>query len=194
MHGLRCDPTLLGWTRLLDEWVVGLTYDRRDAAPEAVCWDDPAQTVGTLVDAATRVRTFAYRETDMEPTRLSPGGVLRIELQGCAYCVAVDQHWPRSSEDAASLGAAWLEAALRRARTEARDGEAGVGAVFATPHLERSSEASVGARVAEAFIGASRAIRCSGCAFSFPLANERAKYRYGGEAHPGALLLVQAAG
>lgn len=194
MHGLRCDPTLLGWTRLLDEWVVGLTYDRRDAAPDAVCWDDPAQTVSTLMDAATRVRMFAYRETDMEPMRLGPGGALRVELQGCAYCVAVDQHWPSSSEDVTSLGPSWLEAALLRARTEARDGEAAVGAVFATPRVERSPEALVGARVAEAFIRASRAIRSSGCAYSFPLANERAKYRYGSEAHPGALLLVQAAG
>ena len=73
MHGLRCDPTLLGWTRLLDEWVVGRTHYNRNASTD---------------------------------------------------------------------------------------------------------------------IGASRSIRCSGCAFSFPDAHELVRYRYGNSEHPGALLFV----
>jgi len=68
MHGLRCDPMLLGWTRLLDEWVVGLTRYNRDAPTEPVCWEERGTTLLTLADAATRVRSFAYQEADIEPT------------------------------------------------------------------------------------------------------------------------------
>jgi hypothetical protein len=46
---------------------------------------------------------------------------------------------------------------------------------------------------ADSFIVASRSIRCSGCAFSFPNARKLDGYRYGNDEHPGALILVQSA-
>jgi hypothetical protein len=87
MHGLRCDPMLLGWTRLLDEWVVGLTRYNRDAPTEPVCWEGRGTTLLTLADAATRVRSFAYREADIEPTVPLEGATMSFELQGRAYRV-----------------------------------------------------------------------------------------------------------
>jgi hypothetical protein len=194
MHGLRCDPALLGWTRLLDEWVVGLIRGPRDAASDPVCWGDPAETVGTLADAATRVRAFAYRENGTEPSRLRPDGVLQVELQGQSYCAAVDQRWPSSAEEAIASAPSWLESALRRARTAAGTGEVAVAAVFATPRCKPASLRPDRAELAEAFIAASRVIRCSGCAFSFPHGRQLAKYRHGSAEYPGALLLVQADG
>ena len=87
MHGLRCDPMLLGWTRLLDEWVVGLTRYNRDAPAEPVCWEGRGTTLLTLADAATRVRSFAYREADIEPTVPLEDATMSFELQGRAYRV-----------------------------------------------------------------------------------------------------------
>lgn len=194
MHGLRCDPRLLGWTRLLDEWVVGLIRDARDAAAPAVRWDDPDQTTSTLTEAATRVRSFAYRESEIEPTRLHADGVLRVELQGRAYCVAVDQCWPAAAGEAKSLAPSWLESARARAQRAASDGELAVGAVFVTPHYRPAAAAPARVEAADAFIAAGRAIRCSGCAFSFPQADELEKYRHGSDQHPGALLLVHSFG
>ena len=117
MHGSRCDPRLLGWTRLLDEWVVGVAHD---------------------------VRSFAYREADLEPTIPLDDGTLRFELEGRVYRVAADQHWPRTAD-------AMLESAPE-------------------------------------------SIRCNGCAFSLPEADELDRYHYGNAEYPGALLLVQPSG
>lgn len=94
MHGLRCDPALLGWTRLLDEWVVGLTRYNRSTPSDPVCWEDRGRTLSTFADAATRVRSFAYRDTDIEATVPLAGAMLSFELQGRSYRVATDQLWP----------------------------------------------------------------------------------------------------
>ena len=40
MHGLRCSESLAGWTRLLDEWIVGL--------PRSAARSDAAQALGQL--------------------------------------------------------------------------------------------------------------------------------------------------
>lgn len=193
MHGLRCDPALLGWTRLLDEWVVGLMGSACGETAELVCWDDPGRTLGTLADAATGVRSFAYREMEIEPTRIVDDAVLRIELQGRAYCVAADQYWPGSAEIAISSAVEWLDSAQQRARRVAEGAELAVAAVFVTPRLPPATAAEARFGAADSFIAASRAIRCSGCAFSFPLHAELDRYRYGNDEHPGALLLVQPA-
>jgi len=116
MHGLRCDPMLLGWTRLLDEWVVGLTRYNRNASTDPVCWEDPRRTLSTLADAATRVRSFAYREADIEPTVPLVDATLSFELQGRAYRVAAEQHWLSTPAVMNTSAAEWLESALARGR------------------------------------------------------------------------------
>lgn len=191
MHGLRCDPALLGWTRLLDEWVVGLTRREGETAQRLVCWDDPAQAANTVAEAASRVRSFAFRETDVEPTRLSETSVMRVELQGRAYCVALDQHWPASVEAATDSASNWLKAAQRRAGEAAAEGELAVGAVLLTPQLESGPDSKGRAQLVDGLIALSRAVRCSGCAFSFPHAGEELRYRHGAGRQPGALLLVE---
>lgn len=98
MHGLRCDPELLGWTRLLDEWVVGLSRTHRAGPSDPVCWEAPGPALATLADAATRVRSFAYREPEIEATLPLEDGTLRIELQGRLYRVAADQYWPSAAD------------------------------------------------------------------------------------------------
>lgn len=190
MHGLRCDPALLGWTRLLDEWVVGLTRYNRSTPSDPVCWEDPGRTLSTLADAATRVRSFAYRDADIEPTLPLAGAMLSFDLQGRAYRVAVNQQWPGTPGAMTAAAAEWLEAAQVRAREAALEGEIALGVVFVAPRLKVSLSAKERFEAADTFIGASRSIRCSGCAFSFPDTHELARYRYGNEEHPGALLLV----
>lgn len=193
MHGLRCDPMLLGWTRLLDEWVVGLTRYNRDASAEPVCWEEQGSTLVTLADAATRVRSFAYREADIEPTVSLDDATLSFELQGRVYRVAAEQHWPSTADAMTASATDLLEGAQLRARDAADDEEFAVGVLFATPRLASGGPALARFESADTFIGASRSIRCSGCAFSFPDAQELARYRYGNDEYPGALLFVQPA-
>ncbi len=187
---------LLGWTRLLDEWVVGLTRYNRTTPTDPVCWADRGRTLQTLVDAATRVRSFAYRDTEIEPTVLLDDETLSFELQGRAYRVAADQHSPGTSAAMIASGAGWLESALLRAETAAEADELPVGVVFVTPHLA-ASEPSASDRaegLADRFIATSRQIGCRGCAFSFPDPAELDRYRYGNEAYPGALILLRSPG
>jgi hypothetical protein len=164
---------LLGWTRLLDEWVIGLTHYNRSTAKDPVCWEERVRTSSTLADAATRVRSFAYRAADFESTLPLDDATLRFELQGRVYRVAIEQRWPSTPDEMSASAGPWLEQAQARARDAADHDE---GERFAT---------------ADSFIGASRSIRCSGCAFSFPDVRELDRYRYGNDEHPGALLLVQ---
>ena len=191
MHGLRCDPTLLGWTRLLDEWVVGLTRYNRSTAKDPVCWEERDRTSSTLADAATRVRSFAYRAADIESTLPLDDTTLRFELQGRVYRVAIEQRWPSTPDEMSASAGPWLEQAQARARDAADHDEHPVGVLFITPRLPPSLPAWERFATADSFIGASRSIRCSGCAFSFPDARELDQYRYGNDEHPGALLLVQ---
>jgi len=190
MHGLRCDPTLLGWTRLLDEWVVGLTRYNCNASTDPVCWEDRGRTFATLADAATRARSFAYREADMEPTLPLEDATLSLELQGRKYRVAAEQHWPSTPDAMVASATGWLEEARARARDAAVDDELAAGVLFITPRLAGSCPAAARFAAADTFIGASRSIRCSGCAFSFPDVHELSRYRYGNSEHPGALLFV----
>ena len=188
MHGLRCDPAFLGWTRLLDEWIVGLTRYNRNASTDPVCWEDAHRTLSTLADAATRVRSFAYREADIEPTRILDDATLSFELQGRAYRVAADQHWPYAPDGVETSAPGWLKAAEERARSVAQGEENAVGVVFVTPRLAPSLSVDAPFAAADTFIAAGRAVRCRGCAFSFPDAQEIDRYRYGNDVYPGAML------
>ena len=84
MHGLRCSPEIPGFTRLLDEWVVGLT--RYAGQPEGVFASQEAFE-RSFTEACTRVRAFAWGAGQLEPTHVgadliagslikNPGGTL----------------------------------------------------------------------------------------------------------------------
>ena len=126
MHGLRCSPALLGWTRLLDEWVVGLTRYNRTSLSDPVCWQETPDTVQTLADAATRVRRFAWVDGEGTPTALDDDGALRFELQGCDYTVSCGQQWPTDLGVLQASAAGWMAAQLEQARGVAADGEMAV--------------------------------------------------------------------
>jgi hypothetical protein len=191
MHGLRCDPRLMGWTRLLDEWVVSLPQYNLASEADSVCWEDRGRTLLTLANAATRVRGFAYGKADRELTNPLDDGTLRFELQGCVYRVAVAQHWPSTAQ--AMLGSApdALEEARTQARAAAQQDELAVGVLFVTPRLHAPYSGRRRFEAASGFVAQSRSIPCSGCAFSFPDPGELDRYRYGNDEYPGALLLAQ---
>jgi hypothetical protein len=141
-----------------------------------------------------RVRSFAYREADLEPTIPLDDGTLRFELQGCVYRVAADQHWPSTADAMLESARDRLDGAQAQARAAAQSDELGVGVLFVTPRLAAPSRARRRFEAADGFIGRSRSIRCNGCAFSFPEADELHQYHYGNAEYPGALLLVQPSG
>ncbi len=192
MHGLRCSPSLLGWTRLLDEWVVGLTQYNRASPSESVCWEHEARTRATLASAATRVRSFAYHEAEIEPTEPRADGTLRFELQGCTYVVATVQRSPEAPRAMTEAADAWLAIALDRAVEAASPGELGTGVVLVTPKLAKGLTEAERHTIADEFVVASRLIPSDGCAYSFPDVGEIARYRYANSERPGALLLVRA--
>lgn len=192
MHGLRCSPSLLGWTRLLDEWVVGLSEYKSASPSEPVCWEDEARTRATLASAATRVRSFAYRESDIEPTEPCADGMLRFELQGCTYVVATVQRSPDAPKAMMQAADAWLTDALNRACKAARPGELGAGVALVTPKLAKGLTEAERRAIADEFVVASRSIPSEGCAYSFPDVGEIVRYPYANRERPGALLLVRA--
>ena len=110
----------------------------------------------------------------LKPARLAPGA--RIGVVCPAYWIEPER----------------LERAQARARDTASHEELTVGVLFITPRWVPSGPAIDRFEAANTFIGASRAIRCGGCAFSFPDAHEIDRYRYGNTEHPGALLFVEA--
>jgi hypothetical protein len=89
--------------------------------------------------------------------------------------------------------AEWLEEADANARAAAHQDEVAVGVVFVTPRMAAGVERGKRFEAGDRFIEASRTIRCSGCAFSFPDPHELDGYRYGNAELPGALLLAQSA-
>ncbi len=185
MHGLRCAPGLLGWTRLLDEWVVGLSH----LETTAPCWEDPQATVLTLADAVTRVRTFAGRSDD--PTRTVPDGqgTLRFELQGVAYRVSTGQCFPATPQQFQEQAGQWLSTGA-----EQDDGpDVAVQATFITPRLVAEDQ-DRRFEVAADFVEVSRGLALAACAFSFPDASEIVRYHYANEIYPGVVLLVAAEG
>ncbi|MDH3726834.1 MAG: hypothetical protein OER77_04835 [Myxococcales bacterium] len=70
--------------------------------------------------------------------------------------------------------------------------ELAVGVVFVTPKLQEGLTEAQRRILADDLIAASRSIPSHGCAYSFPDPGELARYRYGNNERPGALLLVRA--
>lgn len=192
MHGLRCSPALLGWTRLLDEWVVGLTDFDRTYADEPTCWDDPAHTQATLVSAARRVVAFALGAGDADPIVVHPDGFVGFELQGLRYVVATDQLSPTSAYGLDITVRDALDAASARAGDRVHGGQIGVGAVFVTPVLEPSEAEERRWARTEPFLRTTHGVASSGCAYSFPSAHEMRRFHYTNDTRPGAILTVLA--
>ena len=181
MHGLRCDPALLGWTRVLDEWVVGLMSAEPHTPSEWIDWSRPDSGIDTLARAVTRVRSFAFREESIDPTTPLEDGMLRFELQGRPYRVAFEQRWPEAADDLGARAAEGLTRVTERAVAAAGEAELPVGVLLLTPRFTRGPDLA----------SKSRELRCSGCAFSFPH-KDAERYRHGSGDQPGALLLIQA--
>ncbi|MEM7434764.1 MAG: hypothetical protein AAF436_06390 [Myxococcota bacterium] len=191
MHGLRCSPTLVGWTRLLDEWVVGLTSFNRPSDASATCWEDPVSTRATLVAAADRARSFALSSPSEDRLAFQDDGTLRVELQGCRYVVCTDQTSPIGGTgfEADALNA--LDRAATRAQEAAAPAEHPVGVVFVTPVMDAGLAPEKRAAAADAIIADSRRCPTSAAAYSFPSPAETDRYHYVNDEYPGALVLVR---
>jgi hypothetical protein len=77
VHGLRCAGNLLGWTRLLDEWIGRVLDDgtRTDAASE-------------LAEAVKRTRAFVFGgDLDAATPEIDSEGAICFELRGEPYRV-----------------------------------------------------------------------------------------------------------
>lgn len=183
MHGLRCEPGLLGWTRLLDEWVVGLASVEVGTGS---LWDDRSSTIATLADAITRVRTFAGRSDDIAPTTADAQGGLQFELQGVCYRVSTTQCFPATPEAFRDEAGRWLA----NPTTPPMDhGGTAARVMFVTPRLGAADQARP-FEVGSAFVSIGATLELAACAFSFPDEDERVRYHYANDHYPGVLLLV----
>ena len=191
MHGLRCTPALVGWTRLLDEWVVGLTAFNRAAPDEPTCWEIEDQARDTLWSAVRRVVSFAFPEAEAQSVVVDAAGTACFELQGRQYRVAIGQAHPEESGWLRASARDALRALFDRANQSARGDEVPVGALLVTPELAADRDVDR-VELARSFIEESRTVNASGCAYSFPRADETDRYRYVSERCPGVLLFVHA--
>lgn len=181
MHGLKCSPEIAGWTRLLDEWVVGLNH----YAGQSV-FGDSELFRASVARAATRVRTFAWGAEAVKPTLVEPGGVLRFDLQGIDYCVATHAH--RVPSETALRGGAegWLDAAAKASRDALCADEPDTGADVRSVGLLLVTAAAGGDR--QAYRDVIRALPSTGSAWSFPSPDLGPQYDYAGDALGGVLL------
>lgn len=185
MHGLRCSPEIAGFTRLLDEWVVGLT--RYTAEPQGV-FADPALFARSFADAATRVRAFAWGAGEVQPTTME-GDVTTFELQGYDYSVAVRRLTVASPEVLAAEAEAHMLDAAQAAPSVPDHLQVGVVLVSVAADPE-ATEAARQAR-AHAYRDVTRSLASTGAAWSFPSADEGPAYAYCGTGRLGGILLVR---
>lgn len=185
MHGLRCSPEIAGFTRLLDEWVVGLT--RYTAEPTGV-FVDPTLFARSFTEAATRVRAFAWGAGEVQPTRLA-GDVTTFELQGYDYSVAVQRLTVSSPEQLAAEAEPAMLAAAEAAPNVPEHLRVGVVLVSVTAP-EGLGDADALA-LAYRFRDVTRGLASTGAAWSFPSADEGPAYAYCGPERLGGILLVR---
>ena len=185
MHGLRCSPEIAGFTRLLDEWVVGLTRYTHEAAGVFV---DPALFARSFTEAATRVRAFAWGAGEVKPTQLE-GDVTTFELQGYDYSVAVKRLTVSSPEQLAAEAETAMLGAAEAAPDVAEHLRVGVVLVSVTAPAG-ASDAELLA-LAHGFRDVTRGLSSTGAAWSFPSADEGPAYAYCGPGFLGGILLVR---
>jgi len=185
MHGLRCSPEIAGFTRLLDEWVVGLT--RYTSEPAGV-FEDPALFARSFAEAATRVRAFAWGADEVQPTAIT-NGVTAFELQGYDYSVAVRRLVVASPEQlGAEAEASMVDAA--HAAPEVAD-HLRVGVVLVSVTADPSATEAERQAKAHALRDVTRGLASTGAAWSFPSADEGPAYAYCGAGQLGGILLVR---
>jgi hypothetical protein len=185
MHGLRCSPEIAGFTRLLDEWVVGLT--RYTAEPRGV-FADPALFARSFAEAATRVRAFAWGAGEVQPTTITDD-VTTFELQGYDYSVAVRRLTVASPEQLAAEAEACMVDAAQAAPSVPDHLQVGVVLVSVASDPGATDEAQQ-AR-AHAYRDVTRGLASTGAAWSFPSADEGPGYAYCGAGQLGGILLVR---
>ncbi len=192
MHGLKSAGDFSGWTRLCDEWLVGLERFSFDGGGNA--WDTASNTLVTLTDAAERTRRFARGGADVADIAPDDAGLLRFELQGYDYVVATAQVWP--GRDASLVEAA--EGPLTESMTRAKAGASGedvpVGLVFVTPRLSPEADAEERLALAENWVATMRSeAETDALAFAFPKPSGTFRGHYGSGALPGCFLVARRA-
>lgn len=176
MHGLRCSPEIPGFTRLLDEWVVGLT--RYHQEPAGV-FADASLFERSFAEATTRVRAFAWGAGEVQPTQVLDQRTT-FELQGYDYSVAL-RHLTVS--DAAELATAGEACMLEAAQATADAPEhLRVGVVLVSVRAPG---------VAGDYRDQTRQLASTGAAWSFPSAEEGPAYAYSGAGYLGGILLAR---
>ena len=187
MHGLRCSPEIPGFTRLLDEWVVGLT--RYHTEPGGVFADEPT-FVRSFAEAATRVRAFAWGADEVQPTVVKDGRAT-FELQGYDYNVAVARLEVSTPQELADLAEASMLSAAQAAESVQSDPEyLRVGVVLVSVHAPAASQGEPERlALANGYRDQTRKLASTGAAWSFPSAEEGAAYAYCGAGYLGGILL-----
>ena len=193
MHGLRCSPAIPGFTRLLDEWVVGLT---RYAGADDGVFEDPDRFAESFADAISRVRAFAYPAGEAPETTWSEQGAA-FELQGYPY-VAAREAFTAEDPDAFADAA---EAAMQRAAAAAQAALASHESVTAAAGEDDEAPIAVGlvfvripretAGDARAFRDMTRQLASTGAAWSFPSEVDGPDYNYTGADSLGGIVLAR---
>lgn len=134
MHGLRGAGYAPGWTRLLDEWILGF---EEPLFPEAE--ERALTTLGavrhSLGDAARRVRWLAGKGE--EAVDVGPAGELRFEVAEYDYIVVVKHLVLEDLELFADAVRRELDEACAAAKSVMGEAEgSGVGVVITTPKTE----------------------------------------------------------
>jgi hypothetical protein len=191
MHGLKCAGGFAGWTRLCDEWLIGL--DRLDRGGAATPFDTRELALRSVADAAFRTRRFARGADEaLDPVAVDAEGVLRFELQGIDYVVAADAWTPGPSEDLVAGAAACLETLLPRARQALAGAEDHpVALVVLAPDLEALASDERRVFVDRAIAAFRDASLTHALAYAFPRASDGADGRYASARHPGCFLLAR---
>ncbi|MCA9575362.1 MAG: hypothetical protein KC668_07990 [Myxococcales bacterium] len=185
MHGLRCSPEIPGFTRLLDEWVVGLTRYHDDAAG---VFADDALFERSFAEAATRVRAFAWGAGEVQPTEVVDQRA-SFELQGYDYSVAVHRLEVSSAEQLAAQAEASMCAAAEAA--PAVDEHLRVGVVLVSVRAPEQADEATRLALAHRYRDETRQLGSTGAAWSFPSADEGPAYAYCGDGMLGGILLAR---
>jgi hypothetical protein len=192
MHGLKCAGAFPGWTRLCDEWLIGL--DRPWGEGGTTPWESPALAVRTVADAAFRTRRFARgADEPLDPIEPDAAGVLRFELQGVDYVVATDACTPSDAPEALLAAAgAKLEALLPKAKGAcAGADDHPVALLVLAPHLEASGDEARRAFVDRTIAAFRDAEITHALAYAFPRTPGSFEGHYATSARPGAFLLAR---
>jgi hypothetical protein len=195
MHGLKCAGAFPGWTRLCDEWLVGLGRPWREGS--ATPWEDPETAVRTVADAAFRTRRFARRADEpLAPIEADADGLLRFELQGVDYVVATDAFAPAAGpaevDGLVAEAASRLEALMPRAEGALSGAEDHpVALLVLAPRIEAQGDEARLAFLERAIAAFRDAEITHALAYAFPRDPQRLERCYASPERPGAFVLAR---